>query len=67
MGDVTLIGQDRGYLEVLQARVALLKAQGASSEEAAMVVTTELQSTYANWAAPARIAQAVAAVYPELQ
>jgi glyoxylase-like metal-dependent hydrolase (beta-lactamase superfamily II) len=67
MGDGTLIGQDRGYLETLQARVAMLKGQGYSADEAGPIVTTEMRATYPDWTAPARVSQAVATVFPELQ
>jgi glyoxylase-like metal-dependent hydrolase (beta-lactamase superfamily II) len=67
MGDPRIIGQGRGYLEMLQARVAALKSQGFSSDEAAGTVTDELKVVYPDWAAPGRIAQAVSAVYAELR
>ena len=66
-GNGMLIGQGRGYLEVLQARAAALKSQGYSVEEAAKTITAEMQTTYPDWAASTRVADAVTAVFPELQ
>lgn len=67
MGGATLIGQDRGYLEILQARVGALKAEGYSAEEAGRVVTSELQNTFPDWTGPMGIAAAVTAVFAELR
>jgi glyoxylase-like metal-dependent hydrolase (beta-lactamase superfamily II) len=67
MGDAKIVGQGREYLETLQARVAALKSQGFSPDDAAATVTNELQVIYAGWSAPDRIPQAVAAVYAELR
>ena len=56
----------RGYLKALQARVAELKRQGKSSDEAAATLKAEFQAKYPDWDQPARVEAAVAMVYKEL-
>ena len=68
MGDASLIESNRTYLIQIQSRVAELRGQGRSAEEAGETLTTEFQSMYPNWrngGGPNAIARAVAAVYAE--
>jgi glyoxylase-like metal-dependent hydrolase (beta-lactamase superfamily II) len=65
IGEVSLVGEQRGVLKMVQSRSRELKAQGKSAEEAAPVVTAELQAKYPDWTAPARVSQAVRSAYDE--
>ena len=65
MGDASLIDQQRGVLRVLQARVRELKTQGRSVDEAAQLLTSELQASHADWTAPNRVGAAVRSIYAE--
>jgi glyoxylase-like metal-dependent hydrolase (beta-lactamase superfamily II) len=64
VGDATMIGAYRVFLESVQARAGALKAQGQTVDQAVDTVTKELQPKYANQA-PARIGPAVRAAYAE--
>lgn len=66
MGDASLIDEQRDVLKGVQARVAELRGQGKSSDEAAKTVTSEMQSKYPDWTAPARVIAAATAAYKEL-
>jgi hypothetical protein len=56
----------RRYLNALQARVAALKQQGTSSDEAATRLVDEFTQQYPAWSQPGRVQAAVASVYKEL-
>ena len=56
----------RRYLKALQARVAALKQQGTSPEDAAKLLVEEFKQQYPAWEQPGRVQAAVAAVYKEL-
>jgi glyoxylase-like metal-dependent hydrolase (beta-lactamase superfamily II) len=64
MGDGSLIDQNRTYLQALQSRVAELKREGKTAEQATETVVAEFKSKYPGWtgsaAAAARIAYAEA-------
>ena len=64
-GDGSLLDLDRAYLTALQARVRELKAQGQSAEQAAQVVTRELQAKYPDWTNAARLEPAVRSAFNE--
>ena len=64
--DNSAIDGYRSYLTALQARVAALKQQGTSSEEAARLLVDEFTKLYPAWDQPGRVQAAVAAVYKEL-
>jgi glyoxylase-like metal-dependent hydrolase (beta-lactamase superfamily II) len=64
ISDATLIGKDREYLSAVQTRVVELKKQGKSADEAAEIVTKEIQPKF-DWSAPARINPAARAAYAE--
>lgn len=63
MGDLSMITNNRTYLQTVQTRVAELKKQGKTVDEAVTTVTTELQSTYPN--AGARLTSTIRAAYTE--
>lgn len=48
-GDGKLIAEQRAFLVDLQQRIAALKAQGKSAEEAARLISAEFQAKYAGW------------------
>jgi hypothetical protein len=50
----------------LQARVAALKQQGTSSEDAAKLLMDECKQPYLTWEQPGRVQAAVTAVSKEL-
>lgn len=66
MGDASLIDQQRDVLKGVQARVAELKGQGKSSDEAAKSVASEMQAKFPGWTAPARVTLAATTAYKEL-
>jgi len=64
--DHSAIDAYRRYLTALQMRVAALKQQGTSSEDAAKLLVEEFTQQYPTWDQPGRVQAAVAAVYKEL-
>jgi glyoxylase-like metal-dependent hydrolase (beta-lactamase superfamily II) len=48
-GDGKLIAEQRAFLIDLQERIAALKGQGKSAEEAARLISAEFQARYAGW------------------
>jgi glyoxylase-like metal-dependent hydrolase (beta-lactamase superfamily II) len=64
-GDASLIGIERTYLKAVQTRVAELKAQGKSADEAAKLLSVEFRAKYPNWENPGWIADAVERFYAE--
>jgi glyoxylase-like metal-dependent hydrolase (beta-lactamase superfamily II) len=65
MGDSSMMTAWRDYFREVQTRVAAMKAQGKSADEAANVLMTELPPKYGDWGPPARIANAARAAYAE--
>ena len=49
LGDGSLMDTNLAYLRTLQTRVAALKREGKSAQEAADTVTAEFRTTYAGW------------------
>ena len=66
LAEGALIGDYRGYLQSLQARVGELKRAGRSSEQAVETLRGEFALKYPGWAQPLRIVSAVNAIYAEL-
>ena len=62
-----IITEYEGYLTALRARVAELKREGKSPDEAAAALRREFQAKYPHWDQPVRVEAAVKAVYAELQ
>jgi glyoxylase-like metal-dependent hydrolase (beta-lactamase superfamily II) len=60
LGDGTLIASNLAYLRALQSRVAELKREGKTLQEAADAVTTEFRTTYAGWTGNAGTAARIA-------
>ena len=65
VGDATLFGKEQTYLREIQSRVAELKAQGKSSEEAAQLLSVEFRAKYSDWDNPGWIADAARRYYLE--
>ena len=65
IGDAGLIAKDREYLTAVRSRVAELKTQGKSADEAAQIAAPEIQAKFPGWTAPARVAAAARAAYAE--
>jgi len=63
IGDGSLIGQQRGVLDALQARVRVLRMEGRSADEAATLLTAEMQAKYPGWTGPNRVGAAVRSFY----
>jgi glyoxylase-like metal-dependent hydrolase (beta-lactamase superfamily II) len=63
MGDLSLITNNRTYLQTVQARAAELKKQGKTIDETATTVSAELQAKYPN--AGARLTSTIRAAYAE--
>jgi glyoxylase-like metal-dependent hydrolase (beta-lactamase superfamily II) len=64
--DAAAIGQYRGYLTALRARVGELKRSGRSAEETAEAVRAEFPGKYPDWRQPLRAVSAAHAIYAEL-
>ena len=65
VGDASMIGDYRGYLAALQARVIQLKKEGKSSDDTAVQVREEFAKKYPDWAQPIRIHPAATVIYRE--
>ena len=63
MGDGSLTERDRTYLKALQTRVAELKREGKTVEQASETVVAELKSKYPDWTG--NTAAAVRSAYTE--
>ena len=66
VGDASLIGIERTYLKAVQSRVAVVKAEGKSADEAAKLLSAEFRAKYPDWENPGWIADAVERFYAEL-
>jgi glyoxylase-like metal-dependent hydrolase (beta-lactamase superfamily II) len=66
IADASIIAAYRGYLSALQARVAELKRQGRSADEAAVTLRTEFRDRYPDWAQPLRVHGAATVIWREL-
>jgi glyoxylase-like metal-dependent hydrolase (beta-lactamase superfamily II) len=60
MGDGSLIETNRAYLKAVQTRVAELKREGKTIEQAADTVTTEFRAKFAGWTGSAGAAARIA-------
>jgi glyoxylase-like metal-dependent hydrolase (beta-lactamase superfamily II) len=65
VGDAELVSKEQSFLNALQSRVAELKAQGKSSEEAAQLLSGEFRLKYPDWDNPGWISDAVKRFYSE--
>lgn len=65
--DASQIGDERAYIQALQARALELKKQGASAEDAGKTITAELKAKYPDWPNPNNVAGEVARVYEQSQ
>ena len=65
VSDAGLSAKEQGYLKAVQTRVAELKAQGKSAQEAARLLTPEFQKKYPDWDNPGWIADAAEHFYSE--
>jgi glyoxylase-like metal-dependent hydrolase (beta-lactamase superfamily II) len=50
LGDISLIAQERDFMEDLQSRSMALRAQGKSADEAGKIVAQEFRTKYPGWA-----------------
>lgn len=66
VGGAALIDAERTYLKSLQARVAELKAQGKSADEAEQILSAEFRAKYPTWENPGWIGDAVKRFYAEM-
>jgi glyoxylase-like metal-dependent hydrolase (beta-lactamase superfamily II) len=65
VGEGSLIAQQREVFETLQGRVAQLKAQGKTADEAATTLTAEFQAKHPDWTAANRIGGMVRSLYAD--
>jgi glyoxylase-like metal-dependent hydrolase (beta-lactamase superfamily II) len=65
VGDASLIAEQRTVMKAIQSRAIELKRQGRTADEAATTVQNEMQTSYPNWTAPARVAAIAKAAYAE--
>lgn len=54
-GDGALVAEDKAFMEDLQTRLAALRAEGKSAEEAGRMLTAEMQAKYPDWSSLGRI------------
>ena len=66
MTDASVVEAYRGFLKALQVRVAELKREGKSADDAAVQLRGEFKDKYAAWAQPIRVHPAVTVIYGEL-
>jgi len=66
MTDASVVEAYRGFLKALQVRVAELKKEGKSAEDAAVQLRGEFAGKYPNWRQPIRVHPAATVVYKEL-
>jgi glyoxylase-like metal-dependent hydrolase (beta-lactamase superfamily II) len=65
MGDASLMEMDRTYLSAVQRRTRELRTAGTSADEAARIVTREMQAQFPTWTNVSRVAVAVRTAYAE--
>ncbi|HEX7137870.1 MAG TPA: MBL fold metallo-hydrolase, partial [Vicinamibacterales bacterium] len=65
MGDASLIEKDKAYLSALQSRTRELKAGRKTADEAALIVTKEMQAQFPAWTNLPRAAAAVKSAFSE--
>jgi glyoxylase-like metal-dependent hydrolase (beta-lactamase superfamily II) len=65
LGDGSLVGKERGFLEELQDRAVALKAQGKTAEEAGPIIQAELQARHPDWGGLNNIPGSVKKAYGE--
>jgi glyoxylase-like metal-dependent hydrolase (beta-lactamase superfamily II) len=67
LGDGSLVAKELAFLSNLQTRALELKRQGANSEDAGKLITTELKAKYPDWENLGPVANVVKRVYAEAQ
>lgn len=65
LGDASLIAADREYLRAVQARVAELKKEGKSVDEAVRAIAADIAPKYPQWGNPNGSAATARAAYAE--
>ncbi len=65
VGEAGLIRIERAYLAAVQSRVAELKAQGKTAEEAEKILSAEFRAKYPDWDNPGWVGDAVKRFYAE--
>jgi len=65
VGDGALIGINRGFMQEIQARARVLKAQGQTADAVAMTVQMEQQARHPMWARANGVAGAARAAFNE--
>jgi len=66
MGDASIMTAYRTYFSELRARIAALKSEGLSAEDAAGRLRAEFQKKYPNWDQPVRVHGAVTTEYARM-
>jgi glyoxylase-like metal-dependent hydrolase (beta-lactamase superfamily II) len=67
LGNATMIARDQEYLRAVQARVADLRKQGRSVEDAVKAVAEEIAPKYPEWGNPQGVAATVRAAFAEAE
>jgi cyclase len=67
LGDATMIARDQEYLRAVQSRVAELKTQGRSADDAMKAVAEEIAPKYPEWGNPQGSAATVRAAFNEAE
>jgi glyoxylase-like metal-dependent hydrolase (beta-lactamase superfamily II) len=65
IGDATLIARDREFLQRVQDRVAAMKRDGKSEDQAVAAVVSEIAPSYKEWGNPSGAAPIAHAAYAE--
>jgi len=65
-GDGSLIAQEKGFFVALESRLAQLKKEGKSAQDAVQTVNTELLAKYPDWTSQNALRTAAQRMYDEL-
>lgn len=67
LGDVTLVARDRAFIQAVQTRVAVLKREGKSIDDAVTAVVAEIAPQYPEFGNPTNAGAVARAAYTEAQ
>jgi glyoxylase-like metal-dependent hydrolase (beta-lactamase superfamily II) len=65
VGDISLIAQERDFMEDIQSRSMALRAQGKSADEAGKILAQEFRAKYQGWGSFNNLEQAVHQAYTD--
>jgi glyoxylase-like metal-dependent hydrolase (beta-lactamase superfamily II) len=65
LGDGSLVGKERAFLQELQDRSQALKREGKSAQDAGQIVLAEVKAKYGDWGGIANVPQSVQRAYAD--